>query len=43
MLNILRDRKFKGYIAIEYEYNWGNSVPDIKKCIEYFNQRTNNL
>ncbi|MBQ4287922.1 MAG: sugar phosphate isomerase/epimerase [Bacteroidales bacterium] len=37
MLRILKDQGFKGYFAIEYEYNWDNSVPDIKKCIEYFN------
>ena len=37
MLRILKEQGFKGYFAIEYEYNWDNSVPDIKKCIEYFN------
>ena len=37
MFRILKDQGFKGYFAIEYEYNWDNSVPDIKKCIEYFN------
>ena len=37
MLRILKDEKFKGYFAIEYENNWDNSVPDIKQCIEYFN------
>ncbi len=38
MLQIMRDQKFKGYLAIEYEYNWDNSVPDIKQCIENFNK-----
>lgn len=37
MLQILKEQNFKGYMAIEYEYNWENSVPDIKKCIQYFN------
>ena len=38
MLGILKDQGFKGYFAIEYEYNWDNSVPDIKECIDYFNK-----
>lgn len=37
MMNILKEQGFKGCFAIEYEYNWDNSVPDIRKCIEYFN------
>ena len=36
MLKILYEQNFKGYFAIEYEYNWDNSVPDIKECIDYF-------
>jgi sugar phosphate isomerase/epimerase len=27
---------FKGPISIEYEHNWLNSMPEITKCIEYF-------
>jgi sugar phosphate isomerase/epimerase len=38
MLKILKKQGFKGVFSIEYEYNWDNSVPDIKKSIEYFNQ-----
>lgn len=38
MLGVLKEQGFKGYFAIEYENNWYNSVPDIVKCIEYFNQ-----
>ncbi|MGN0234044.1 MAG: sugar phosphate isomerase/epimerase family protein [Bacteroidaceae bacterium] len=38
MLGVLKELGFKGYFAIEYENNWYNSVPDIVKCIEYFNQ-----
>ncbi|WP_108821363.1 sugar phosphate isomerase/epimerase [Dysgonomonas sp. Marseille-P4361] len=37
MLRELKDQQFKGYLSIEYEYNWDNSVPDIKKCIEFYN------
>lgn len=36
MIDIMREQKFDGYLAIEYEYNWENSVPDIKQCIENF-------
>ncbi len=38
MLAILRQQKFRGYFTIEYEYNWENSVPDIRRCVEYFNE-----
>ena len=27
---------FKGSFSIEYEYNWLNSMPEIKKCVEFF-------
>ena len=30
-------QNFDGVYTIEYEYNWENSVPDIKKCVEYLN------
>ena len=43
MLEILKAEKFKGYIAIEYENNWDNSVPDIRQCLSYFNQVTNEI
>lgn len=36
MLDILREQHFKGYMAIEYEYNWDNSVPDIRECLKRF-------
>lgn len=38
MLTELKRQNFKGYLSIEYEYNWENSVPAIKKCIQYYNQ-----
>jgi len=43
MLNIMREQNFQGYIGIEYEYNWDNSVPDIKQCIKYFNQQVKEM
>lgn len=29
---------FKGVFSVEYEYDWYNSVPEIHKCVEYFNK-----
>lgn len=43
MLKELKRQNFKGLFSIEYEYNWDNSVPDIQKCIAYFNQEVNQL
>ena len=43
LLRELRRQDFDGIISIEYEYNWDNSVPDIKKCIEYYNQTTERI
>jgi sugar phosphate isomerase/epimerase len=43
MLKILKEQGFKGVFSIEYEYNWDNSVPDIKKSVEYFNQVANEI
>jgi len=38
ILQYLRDTKFKGYLAVEYETNWMNSVPDIRQCLQYFDK-----
>lgn len=38
ILTELKRQNFTGLFSIEYEYNWENSVPDIMKCIQYFNQ-----
>ncbi len=35
VLGELRRQKFEGNIAIEYEYNWTGSVPDIAQCIGF--------
>ena len=43
MLKELKSQGFWGVFSIEYEYNWDNSVPDIKKCIEYFDRVTDGL
>ena len=43
MLQELKRQKFKGVFCIEYEYNWDNSVPDIKQCISYFNREVDKL
>ena len=31
----LKRQGFTGHISIEYEANWDNSVPDVKKCVEF--------
>ena len=34
-LDELKAQGFAGNISIEYEYNWDNSVPEIKQCIDF--------
>lgn len=43
LLNELKRQNFKGLFSIEYEYNWENSVPDIKQCILNFNKIVDKL
>ena len=38
VLKELKRQDFKGLLSIEYEYNWENSVADIKKCIIYYDE-----
>ncbi len=38
VLTELDRQQFKGVFSIEYEYNWDNSVPDIRQCVAYFNK-----
>lgn len=38
ILKELKRQNFKGYFTIEYEANWENNLPEIKQCIDYFNQ-----
>ncbi len=33
----LKRQGFRGAFGVEYEYNWDNSVPEIAKCVEFFN------
>ncbi|HXJ55093.1 MAG TPA: TIM barrel protein [Verrucomicrobiae bacterium] len=35
VLDELKKQGFDGNISIEYEFNWMNSVPDVKQCIEF--------
>jgi sugar phosphate isomerase/epimerase len=35
ILDELTAQGFKGFISIEYEYNWGHNVPDVKQCIDF--------
>ena len=39
----LKRQNFKGYFTVEYEANWENNIPEIKKSIEYFNQVTDEI
>jgi hypothetical protein len=35
ILRELKEQGFAGNISIEYEYNWGHSVPDVAQCIGF--------
>lgn len=35
ILTELKAQGFQGNISIEYEYNWDNSLPEVKKCVEF--------
>ena len=39
VLGLLASMGFEGSFSIEYEHNWLNSMPEIAKCVEFF-QRT---
>ncbi|UCD28218.1 MAG: DUF1080 domain-containing protein [Planctomycetota bacterium] len=34
----LRNQEFSGVFSLEYEHNPENPMPDVKKCIKYFNK-----
>ena len=38
MLQELKRQDFEGLFSIEYEHNWDNSLPEVKKSVQYFNQ-----
>jgi len=33
----LKRQGFRGAFGVEYEYNWDNSMPEIARCVEFFN------
>jgi sugar phosphate isomerase/epimerase len=35
ILDELKAQGFKGNISIEYEFNWGKNVPDVKQCVDF--------
>ena len=38
MLTELHRQGFRGVFSIEYEHNWSNSVPDMARCVAYFDR-----
>jgi len=36
-------QKFKGVFSIEYEHNWEKSLPEIRRCLLYFNSVASQL
>ena len=38
MLAEIHRQGIKAVFSIEYEYNWDNSVPEIAKCVEFFDK-----
>ena len=43
VLKALKEVKFKGYIAIEYEANENDPTADVKKCLTYFKEQVAKL
>ena len=43
VLKALKEVKFKGYIAIEYEANENNPTEDVKVCLDYFKEQAKKL
>lgn len=37
VLDEMNRQGFEGVFSIEYEHNWENSLPELKKCVEFFN------
>ncbi|RKY07978.1 MAG: hypothetical protein DRP66_05540 [Planctomycetota bacterium] len=38
LLEELHSQGYKGSFSIEYEHNWLNSVPEIRRCVAYYNK-----
>jgi len=43
MLKELNRQNFKGVFSIEYEHNWEKSLPEVRGCVEYFNEVSGKL
>jgi sugar phosphate isomerase/epimerase len=41
MLSVLKEKGFKGPVAIEYEWKW--DVPTLQKCVQFFYDQANKL
>lgn len=39
----MKAMNFRGPVMVEYEYNWGKNVPDVKASIEYFREQVRAL
>jgi len=39
----LHRQGFKGVFSIEYEHNWGKSLPDVIECVKFFEAATKEL
>jgi sugar phosphate isomerase/epimerase len=39
----LKAQQFKGMFSVEYEYNWDNSVPDVKESVKFWWAQVNKL
>ncbi|NIA30865.1 MAG: TIM barrel protein [Actinobacteria bacterium] len=39
VLKELKAQHFNGNISIEYEYNWNNNLPDMKKCVDFVREQ----
>ncbi len=43
VLEMLASKGFEGSFSIEYEYNWLNSMPEIAKCVDFFERTASDL
>ena len=43
ILKELDRQKYRGVFSIEYEYNWDNSLPELRACVEAFNNIAHSL
>jgi len=39
----LRRQRVKAVFSIEYEYHWDNSLPEMAKCVAFFDRTALNL